>query len=1122
VVDSLHLEQRRIVDHVAYRAERTKFVRDSVLELVKGADPGVRLSPACQGWGVSTNGAMPVLRIFPDADRVEQALIEAATTQPFVDATGYVSIAWLVEACEPARFLGRTPVTPLGARLLMCAAARSLGENAFGTYSTEPGFARSAWELVQQLKLQDTGPDDFAAAIALLGHPPRPRLELLLLLWREYERRLADQQLADRGDLLRAAADRLGKSMPPRLAHFTGVEVHHLHDLPPARARLLQSLATTCDRLKLPIKVTLPAANNPSIDVLINEVFAGMEKAWQGLDVDAWPEVPNAALAWVGGSLFADAAVPREAPNLHAFSAATPRDEARQIAMQVRNLLDAGTPPEEVAIVYRDLGDDAEALVEALEEVGVPARVRLGMPLAATAPGRLALALPQLVDDGFPVAGVIAVLESRYAPAVSSHAAGAAHWFAFAGIRDDLLGAEGKRGAYEVRLSALADRLRSDDDAREVRRLGDRVAHLIKAGGLLGEEATALELLDGWQRLLEALGLSDGILGPESRGAETSAMGRAVEKALARDQAAGEALLGFFGVLRDSLTTSGVGAQTFTRRDFVRLSSDAVRDINLQARGPRSGSVRVLDVRAIAGLTFAHVFVGGLVDGRFPGRPSPMSLVTEDERRALNAVRPRLFRLGVGDGELSLPLRQAEDRLLFHLALCAGRSVTLSRARTDAGGRELIASPFLDELARVIKGFHETKVPRTAVQPLATVRSVADFHARVALEALSPATTRLSAVSSLGPALQQRFGSEPWMTQAAHASKVEVERLRFFTDPNLDAQSFSGDLSSPALAASREQWFSFGESTGLSVSALGRYGNCAFAGVLSQQLRLEPVEEQGEEPDARTRGTFWHLVFEQLMPQMKEKGWLAAPVATLPAKELDALIDAAIDGAAKKAERQSAIGHPALWKLGREKARRMVRRVLYSEHEGQPFKEQRWLPDQVEVDFGRSAKDPRFRHVVVKAGRDGEHDVFLNGKIDRIDVGPDGAGVVDYKAGKKSKTASKDLLTSDFQLPAYVLALRQALQLPRVDAAWLYLSDHDASSLSKLVSRTQTLDELMATDLATRERLEKEGKKNLANAVHAIAGQLRAGDVGARPEDCGRCSFKAVCRISQRRLAEEF
>jgi RecB family exonuclease len=175
----------------------------------------------------------------------------------------------------------------------------------------------------------------------------------------------------------------------------------------------------------------------------------------------------------------------------------------------------------------------------------------------------------------------------------------------------------------------------------------------------------------------------------------------------------------------------------------------------------------------------------------------------------------------------------------------------------------------------------------------------------------------------------------------------------------------------------------------------------------------------------------------------------------------------------------------------------------------------------VEVNFGRDVKDPRFGEVKIPAAREGEHDIFVNGKIDRIDLGPGGAGVVDYKAGKKNKNAKRELLVTDFQLPAYVLALRQSLGVAQSDAAWLYLGDHESLTLSGLISKEQSLDELMALDADGRASAQREGKRNFANAVHAVVGPIRGGDLGARPQDCGRCSFSRVCRISQRRVGEE-
>ena len=61
----------------------------------------------------------PTLRVFPDGDRVEQALLEAAREEPFVDASSYLSFSQLVERCEGARSLGRRPCSDLVARAVL-------------------------------------------------------------------------------------------------------------------------------------------------------------------------------------------------------------------------------------------------------------------------------------------------------------------------------------------------------------------------------------------------------------------------------------------------------------------------------------------------------------------------------------------------------------------------------------------------------------------------------------------------------------------------------------------------------------------------------------------------------------------------------------------------------------------------------------------------------------------------------------------------------------------------------------------------------------------------------------------------------------------------------------------
>src|SRR5207245_1466669 len=94
------------------------------------------------------------------------------------------------------------------------------------------------------------------------------------------------------------------------------------------------------------------------------------------------------------------------------------------------------------------------------------------------------------------------------------------------------------------------------------------------------------------------------------------------------------------------------------------------RAIAALRRPPAPGTLRELP-----GRSFDHLLLTGLVDGELPARPLPDPLLSDEERRAINRAAKRMvFRAASGSGEPGLlPPRQAEETLLFHLALCAAR-----------------------------------------------------------------------------------------------------------------------------------------------------------------------------------------------------------------------------------------------------------------------------------------------------------------------------------------------------------------------------------------------------------------------------------------------------------------
>src|SRR2546428_13542492 len=123
-----------------------------------------------------------------------------------------------------------------------------------------------------------------------------------------------------------------------------------------------------------------------------------------------------------------------------------------------------------------------------------------------------------------------------------------------------------------------------------------------------------------------------------------------------------------------------------------------------------------------------------MVDGELPAGSPAAPLISDDERRAINRVAKRpVFRGGSESGEPGLlPQRQAEEPLLFHLALCAARrSATLLWSRSDAQGRAALRSPFADEAAPAL-GREPSLLPLQSIPLAPDCADASDLLARAA------------------------------------------------------------------------------------------------------------------------------------------------------------------------------------------------------------------------------------------------------------------------------------------------------------------------------------------------------------------------------------------------------
>jgi RecB family exonuclease len=652
--------------------------------------------------------------------------------------------------------------------------------------------------------------------------------------------------------------------------------------------------------------------------------------------------------------------------------------------------------------------------------------------------------------------------------------------------------------------------------------LRDAVARLLALARSIPDEAPASELLEAFWDAVSKLGVYDALRrmpsalfgtggggeGPSHvlRGA-AGLLGRELDRAVARDQAAGEALGRLVSDLRVAFRESGFGRRPLRRRDFARWVRLAAAEVNLVAR-------------EVAGRRFQHVFLGGLVDGRFPGRPQPQPLLSEAERGVLNQLAGApLFRLGVADGEQHLPVRLAEDRLLFHLVLAsAEKSVTLSRSRFDDAGRELLGSAFLDGVRQAVDGLDERVLPRMPLPSLDDVATEAELRARAALEVLGPPGTRQTVADARREALAEALSGEAWLDEVKRLAAAESERLGFFSDEARAAGAFSGQVTTPDAVQAR---LDFHAGRPVSAAELNVWGQCAFRGLGLYVLGLEGAEAAGEEPDARVNGTFLHDALERLVPALERAGLWGRP--DVDAATLAPHVETAVREAAAATQARLPTGHPELWALHQARTVRQLMRLVLERGVWQPFGPSK--VEAVELRFGeREGSAPGLEQVVVPKALDGERDVYVRGRIDRVDVMPGQVGVLDYKTSPKERgEVAEALLTEDFQLPLYLWAIRQYRPGLAVTGAWVGIKRPKSLRLEDVLAAKNEGDVagLLAADAPTRRKMAEEGKPNLPNAVHGLLAKLRAGDFGARATSCRSCELKAVCRISARKLPEE-
>ncbi len=194
-------------------------------------------------------------------------------------------------------------------------------------------------------------------------------------------------------------------------------------------------------------------------------------------------------------------------------------------------------------------------------------------------------------------------------------------------------------------------------------------------------------------------------------------------------------------------------------------------------------------------------------------------------------------------------------------------------------------------------------------------------------------------------------------------------------------------------------------------------------------------------------------------------------------------------------------------------ARLRAQIARFLEEESELETELRPRPDLLEASFGFEDED-------CPEGLD-LGGATLHGRIDRVDVAPDGAAVVrDYKTSAKVPGRKAWEEQGKLQLQLYVLAARERLELDPIGGLYHALGSRDERKPRGMVVKNDPRLEglpLVRTDPCEADEFEAELERARAQAAEKAAA-MRAGLIGREPHGgaCPTyCTFQPICRLER-------
>lgn len=655
-----------------------------------------------------------------------------------------------------------------------------------------PSLSAALAKTVEQLSAAVVTSRDLSRALEGSGFLDRPQSKLLEDVYRRYESALKDRELTDPAGML---SHLLGHFEPQWLSSYRTIVIDGVLDASKLEAAILRKIAA-CDNCACLVDA-------PSADMLKNAgEFHPLKITKDFLSaVGLIPEQGDARAdsddLFMAEALFSDKPFDKTIANapspasflkeLRLLSAVNPREEVSLIAGMVKKSLKDGASPDSILVAFPALDDYGMLVEEIFGDYGIPYNRALGRQLSASPVVTAIVSLLRVLQEDFSGQALLRVFSSPFLKFGEQPS--------LAPALDRLLRDRRIVGGKEKLLASLkyytADEKGKDNLTAPLTDLFTALAPFSsREAAPLSVWMERLSSLIAWSGLGARVRLIKGPLNVNYQAYKK------LNESIASLARAGKLLPEY----------------AYTFNEWLFLLKKTFMHARFQVPPEDEGGVQILGIEEGMGRVWDEIYLGGLVEGKFPQRLPQNIFLPESTLETLGVRTLRKTKLGAA--------------YHFYRLFLSAKELTLTYPENE-GDRPAAASPFLSELIPMLKaGLINKGINKPAgIQYSLTIED-------------SNSVPELAKAISLAGAMKEFDNILNSGIEGMSGIKSAIERKTAESPPTA------------APLSKREFW----------VTELDEYLACPYDYYVKYVLGVEPLEEVTEDILPMDRGSKVHAI----------------------------------------------------------------------------------------------------------------------------------------------------------------------------------------------------------------------------------------------------------------------